>query len=718
MQEEELHLRDYLKVIVKRRYSVLTLSLLIIVVASIGIFSSTPIYRATTKILIDKESSNIVNLRDPYYEGYYSEEYYNTQMQLIQSTAVASKVVKNLDLNRSLEPHQPAGKTGEGVLSGFRDLFRSKDKEKKEGPKADDVALALAKKVQGGLRVEPVKNSRLVNLSYDHTDPVLAAKFANAYADAYLDQVLEIKMGTTRHAVEWMTKKLDEQKIKMEESQKTLQEYIKNKDYFTIENKEAVTSPKIQSLSSQLMTAETRRRETEVLYNQVKGLSDNPHEALNMPGIAGDAMIQSLRDEELKGEKHLVELSKKYGERHPLLIKAKGDLKSVREKMDSEIKRVIASRKNEYELAKANEANLRILFERGKGEAQSLTAKSMQFDVLKHEVDMNQQIYEALLKRVKETTLVEEVKSFNIYILDKAEIPKGPMKPNTFKNFLIAIMLGLSGGVGMAFFLEYLDNTFKKPEDIEQKLALPLLGIVPLIKKADAQGGPIESLVLTSQKSAVAESYKALRTSVLLSSGDPVKSLVVTSSVENEGKTTTALNLAISFAQLEKKVLLVDADLRKPRIHTILGLDNAIGFSSYLSRQTVHENIRETGMPNFSFLSAGPLPPNPSELLSSKRMKNFLEIVTNSYDIVVFDSPPLITVTDTLILSAQVDGTLMVVKSGSTTFDVAKRGLKLLMDANIKILGAVLNSMDTEKEGYRYLYPYYYQYGHEKKKTS
>lgn len=718
MQEEELHLRDYLKVIVKRRYSVLTLSLLIIVVASIGIFSSTPVYRATTRILIDKESSNIVNLRDPYYEGYYSEEYYNTQMQLIQSTAVASKVVKNLGLDRSPEAPRPAGKAGEGMLSGFWDLFRSKDKGKKEGAKAEDFALALAKKVQGGLRVEPVKNSRLVNLSYDHSDPELAAKFANAYADAYLDQVLEIKMGTTRHAVEWMTKKLDEQKIKMEDSQKTLQEYIKNKDYFTIENKEAVTSPKIQSLSSQLMTAETRRRETEVLYNQVKGLSDNPHEAMSMPGIAGDPVIQSLRDEEIKTEKQLMELSKKYGERHPLMVKSKGDLKSVREKMASEIKRVIASRKNEYELAKANETNLRILFERGKGEAQSLTAKSMQFDMLKHEVDMNQQIYEALLKRVKETTLVEEVKSFNIYILDKAEIPKGPMKPNTFKNLLLAIMIGLSGGVGMAFFLEYLDNTFKGPEDMEEKLALPLLGIVPRIKKADAQDGPVESLVLTNQKSAVAESYKALRTSVLLASGDPVKSLVVTSSVEGEGKTTTAINLAISFAQLEKKVLLVDADLRKPRVHTILGLDNSIGFSSYLSRQTVHENIRETMMPNLSFLSAGPLPPNPSELLSSKRMKDFLEIVTNSFDIVVFDSAPLITVTDTLILSTQADGTLLVVKSGSTTFDIAKRGLKLLKDASIKVLGGVLNSMDTEKEGYRYLYPYYYQYGHEKKKTA
>lgn len=230
MQEEELHLRDYLKVIVKRRYSVLTFSLLIIVVVSIGILSTTPIYRATTRILIDKESSNIVNLRDPYYEGYYSEEYYNTQMQLMESTAVAYRVVKNLDLDKSLGPPKTTGKAGDGVLSGFWDLFGSKNREKIAEAKTEDFALALAKNVQGGLRVEPIKNSRMMNVSYDHTDPVLAAKFANAYADAYLDQVLEIKMGTTRHAVEWMTKKLDEQKIKMEESQKALQEYKKRKE--------------------------------------------------------------------------------------------------------------------------------------------------------------------------------------------------------------------------------------------------------------------------------------------------------------------------------------------------------------------------------------------------------------------------------------------------------------------------------------------------------
>ena len=724
MQDEPLHIRDYLKVIFKRRNSVITFAAVITIVVSVGALRETPIYRGTTRVLIDKEGSNIVNLREPYYEGYYSEDYYRTQYELIKSTAVALKVVKNLNLDKNPEFNGTSRKRNIGIASGFWSLFGSKKEESKSEIKINDVnntddpSLGFARMVQGGLRVDPVKNSRIVNISYEHPDPLLSAAIANGVANAYVEQVLDIKMGTTRHAVEWMTKKLDEQKAKLEESQRAIQDYAKNKDIVAIENKETITPKKIENLSSQLMAAEAKRRETEALYNQVKGLSANPLEALTIPAIAGDPVIQSLREEEIKNEKQIAEMSRKIGDRHPQMIKLKGDLKSVREKMSSEITRVISALKNEYELSKANESSLKTLFAQGKGEAMALSEKSMRYDVLKRELETNQQIYEALLKRVKETTLVEEVKSFNIYIVDKAEVPKGPVRPNTFKNILIALVLGLCGGVGIAFFFEYLDNTFKGPQDIEEKLALPLLGIVPLIKKPDVQDGRIETLLLNNQKSNIAESYKALRTSLLLSSGEPIKSVVVTSSVEDEGKTTTAINIAVSFAQLEKKVLLVDADLRKPKVHTMLGIDNSVGLSVYLSRQTLQENIRGTKMPNLSVLSAGPLPPNPSELLSSRSMKDFLEHATNHFDIVVFDSAPLITVTDTTILSALVDGTVLVVKSGKTTVDIAKRGLKVLMDANIKILGAVLNGMDTEKEGYRYLYPYYYQYGQERKKGS
>jgi capsular exopolysaccharide synthesis family protein len=718
MQEEEIHLRDYWKVIVKRRSSALTFFSVLVVVVTIGSLTTTPVYRASTRVLIDRENQNVANLKDVYYD-FYSEDYYHTQYELIKSTAVAYKTVRNLNLEGNPEFNPAAKRTGEGWLAG---VFRALGgifgkKQSSESAAKDDPAMSLAKMMQGGLRVEPVKNSRIVNISYEYRDPKLAAAIANGVANAYVEQVLDIKMGAAKQAVEWMSKKIDEQKRTLEESQQALQEYTKNKDVVELENKEALTPLKLQNLSYQVVLAEGKRKEAEALFNQVKNLSNNLQEALTVPAIAGDPVMQSLRTEEIKIEKDIMEMSKKYGEKHPQMIRLREDLRALREKMSSEAKRIITSIKNDYELAKARESGLRNSMAQGKGEAMALSEKAIQYGVLKREVESNQQLYDALLKRIKETSLIEEVKSFNIYIVDRAEIPRTPVRPRRLLNILLSIIVGAFGGVGIAFFLEYIDNTFKKPEDVEERLGLPLLGVVPYIRQTESPEGSFETITHTSQKSTISETYRALRTSILLSAPEPVKSIVVTSSVEDEGKTTTAVNLAIALAQMEKMVLLVDADLRKPKVHSVLNIDNAIGLSSFLARQVVQNMMKAGEIPNLSVITSGPLPPNPSELLGSRRMKEFLDIVNEKFDIVIFDTAPLITVTDTTLLSDLVDGTVLVIRSGRTTFDVAQRAVRLLRDINAKVLGVVLNSMDTAKEGYRYLYPYYYQYGSEKGKT-
>jgi capsular exopolysaccharide synthesis family protein len=718
LQEEELHLRDYWKVIVKRSNSVLTFFSVLVVVVTIGTLTTTPVYRATTRVLIDRENQYMANI-NAVYSDFYSEDYYHTQYELIKSGAVAYKVVKNLNLESNPDFNPAARKPGGGALSGFfgmvRNVFRT-TKNVPEGRIPDDPLLLLSKKVQGNLRVDPVKNSRIVNISYEYHDPGLAATIANGVASAYVEQVLDIKMGTAKHAVEWMSKKIDEQKSLLEQSQRALQEYMKDKDIVELENKEALTPQKLQSLSSQLVMAESKRKETEAMYNQVKDLAGNLAAALTVPAIAGDPVMQSLRTEEIKVEKDVMEMSKKYGEKHPQMIRLKEDLRALREKMASESKRIITSIRNDYDLTKAKETGLRSSLAQGKGEAMSLSEKSIQYGVLKREVESNQQIYDALLKRIKETSLIEEVKSFNIYIVDRAEVPKAPVRPRRFLNIFFSIIVGLFGGVGIAFFLEYVDNTFKRPEDVEERLSLPLLGVVPSYNKTEP-GERLETITHTNQKSTISETYRALRTSILLSAVEPVKSFVVTSSLENEGKTTSAINLAITLAQMEKMVLLVDADLRKPKIHNVFGIENSIGLSSFLARQVVRDMIKTSPIPHLSIITSGPLPPNPSELLGSMRMKEFLNIVNEKFDIVVLDTAPLITVTDTTILSDLVDGTVMVIRSGSTTFEVAKRGSKLLRDINAKILGVVLNGVDTEREGYKYLYPYYYQYGPDKEKA-
>ncbi len=716
IEQEEIHLRDYWKIILKRRKSALIFFSVVVIIVTIGTLTTKPIYKATTRVLIDREYKNLAELKEIYYDPY-SEDYYQTQYELIKSTATAIRVVKNLNLEQNLEFNPSLKKTEIGLLQGFfegiRNIFSS-DKKRDEGNLVD-TSLMLARKIQGGLKVEPVKNSRIVNISYEYPEPRLAAAIADGIANAYVEQVLDIKMGTAKQAVEWMSKKIEEQKKKLEESQQALQAYMKDKDIVELENKEAVTPLKLQNLSYQLIQAEAKRREAEALYNQVKGLGSNTLEALTVPAIAGDPIVQSLRTEEIKIEKDISEMSKKYGEKHPQMVRLKEDLKVVREKLASEVRRAIQAIKNDYELAKAKEASLRHQFAQGKGEALALSEKAIQYGVLKREVESNQQMYEALLKRLKEASIIEEVKPFNISIIDRAEVPRSPVRPRKLLNIMLSVIVGLFGGIGIAFFLEYLDNTFKTPDDVEEKLSVPLLGVIPHAKASDLQDKKIELLTYLDPKSNISEAYRSLRTSILLSSVEPIKSIVVTSPFEDEGKTTTAVNLAISFAQLDKMVLVVDADLRKPRLHVVFGVDNSIGLSSFLTRQVIKEITRDSGIPNLSLITSGPIPPNSSELLSSKRMKEFIELVNEKFDLIIFDSAPLITVTDASILSTLVDGTIVVIRCSKTTFDVAKRGVKVLADINSRILGTVLNSLDTTSEGYEYLYPYYYSYGAEKK---
>ena len=326
-EQEEIHLRDYWKVILKRRNSILTFFSVIVIVVTIGTLTTTPVYKATTRVLIDREYKNLAELREIYYDPY-SEDYYQTQYELIKSTATAMRVVKNLNLEENPEFNTALKNTEIGffhsLLIGIRKIFSSSETTEKR--EAFDITTLLARKIQGGLRVEPVKNSRIVNISFEYPEPRLAAAIADGVAKAYVEQVLDIKMGTARQAVEWMTRKIEEQKKKLEESQQALQAYMKDKDIVELENKEAVTPLKLQNLSYQLIQAEAKRREAEALYNQVKGLGDNTSEALVVPAKAGDPVVQALRTEEIKIEKEIIEMSKKFGEKHPKMMRLREDL--------------------------------------------------------------------------------------------------------------------------------------------------------------------------------------------------------------------------------------------------------------------------------------------------------------------------------------------------------------------------------------------------------
>jgi len=699
MEEREIHLRDYLRVVSKRRYTVYTFFSIVFVVVLIGTLSSSPIYKASTKVLIERVEAYNLTMMNPYYTSY-DPEFYETQYQLIKSTSVAQKVVKMLSL--------------ENIYDSY---FKGKKISPSGGRTKADV---LADIISGGIVVSPVKNSKIVNISFVSSNPEFATLVANSVATAYIEELLDMRMSSSRYSLEWMAKKAEEEKTKLEKSEKALQEYTKENNIVTLQDKATLTPERLSEVNTQLTRAETKRKEIESLYRAVNNISANLKDAETIPVIASDPTIQSLRSQIIKAEQNIEELSKKYGKKHPSMIKAEEDLKILQQKRDQEIKRVIGSVKNEYEISKSNEAGLRGMLSSTKAEAINLNEKFIQYGVLTREVETNRQLYDALIKRMKEQSVTEEIRTVNVWVVEKAEKPTSPVKPRKSLNILLGLIVGLFGGIGLAFFIDYLDNTIKSPDEIEAKLHVPLLGIVPLLESKE-EG--IEEIILKEPQSLYAESYKTVRTAILLSSASkPPQNLHITSMGPDEGKTVTSVNLATTIARSGYSVLLVDSDLRRPRIHSIFRLNNLSGLSTYLAGATSDiETVFKRPLTNLSIIPAGPIPPNPSELLGSQRMHELMRVLNEQFDVIIWDSPPLMTVTDSLILSKILDGTILVIKAGKTTYEMVDRGLKVLKgrresDMESHILGVVLNGFDIRKSD-QYYYQYYNYYPAAEEKT-
>lgn len=712
MDEKEIHLRDYLNVIIKRKNIVITFFIVVFVIVFIGTISTTPLYMASSKVVIERADPTV--LIGNYSYMHHEPEFYETQYQLIKSAAVSRKVVDMLNLEATYDTYI---KNDSGLLPSIGDivgwfsgLFSSMLGTKKiteEGEEALSKADLLAKTISSGIVVKPVKNSKMAEISYISTNPELARLIANTVAQAYIETILDLNMSSVRHGIEWMTKKAQEEKQKIEQSEKVLQQYMKSHNFITIENKLAIVPQQISELNSMLTKTELKRKELENLYNKVKDISDKGDEAEKVSAIATEPTLQSLRQQIIKSEQNIKELSQKYGSKHPTMLKALEELNLLKAKRDQEIKRIIESIRHEYELSKDNEANLRRRLAETKREAINLNEKMMDYNIINREVETNRQLYEALIKKIKEQGVIEQSRTVNVMIVEKAEKPKSPFKPRKAMNLLLGIIVGFFGGIGIAFFVEYLDNTVKSPDDAESKLGVPVIGMIPLLTTPD---NPIEIALVNKPSSSFSESFKAIRTAIILSTAEkPPRKILITSSVPGEGKTVTSINLAVAIAQSGYKVLLIDADLRKPRIHKVFELDNTKGLSTYLAGASGADIIKNSPVEGLNIITAGPVPPNPSELLSSKKMVEILDIYTEMHDFIICDSPPVLTVADSLILSKLLDGTIMVTRADVTTYENAKNCIKSLANVNAHILGIGINAIDINKGAYSsYYYSYHY----------
>ncbi len=715
--EEEINLRDYFNVIRKRRKVLYVFTFIVVTLVTIITFSMTPQYEGVCRVMIEKGEVNSLTNQRVY--SRYDPEFYETQFQLIKSKRVAKRVVKLLNLVDNWDRLMGRERSGEpsairkwvrGLKSAVKGMFTSGDEREKAPPSRDEIVEAIAEELLENISVSPVKNSRLVAISFLSPNPAFSAQVANTIAKAYIDEVYTMKMETTRRTLEWMTKKANEERTRLESVEKKLQRYMGDNDIITMENRIAVLPQQLSEISTQLVRAESKRKELEAEYNLTRHMNGNVEDLADLPQMTQSKELNQLLEDIRAAEQKIVELSKKYGYKHPLMIKAKDDLKLLNDKRKSIILREVQRIRHRYNLALTTEKNLRAQLEKTKKLALSLNEKFIQYGVIKREVDTNKQLFDALILKIKEKSITEEGQSVNLYIVDHAQEPQFPVKPRKKVNLLLGLIVGVFGGIGFVFFLEYLDNTVKDPEEFRRRFTVPVLALTPFLdedKKDKGESHNVDTMVRDNPLSPFAESVKALRTSILVSHADaPPKSLLVTSSRPGEGKTTQVINLAESLVQSGYRVLIIDADLRKPRIHKALKCSARHGLSSYLAGMDKECNIQSSGC-GVDVVTAGPVPPNPSELLTSKRMQALLERMMEQYDYILCDSPPLLSISDPQILASFFAGTLLVCKAHETTYDSIQHSLEKLRMVNANLIGVVINAYNVKHDDY-----YYYQYSY------
>ena len=740
-EEEEIDLREYLAVILRRRWTVVAVLLLVVFTTAFFTFRMKPLYKATATLEISPTQPQVVPFGD---EGRVrvieQARYIQSQVEILKSRTLARRVVEALDLEHN--PEFQAKKKGYlsrliGGVNGAVKSLLGGGKVAKSLPvnpreaKMDSLVSAFL----GRLKVSPLKGGKsyLMAVSFEAHDPKLASKVVNTLVEEYIAFDLEKRVEATKVGKQYLEKQIARVQARLEEAEERLNRFARENDIVFLSQLgkgegqgEDIATTRLNELTNELIKAEAHRIKLESLYRQ--SLKDPD----SIPQVMNNPLVGNLKDRLAQLETRYANLSSTFTPEYPEMKRLSEEIASVKSQIEREKKRVIASIKTDYLTALKREEMIRSALERQKKKTAELRQKAIDYNILKREVETNRRIYELLLQRSKEMDVEASVRSTSIRPIDRASIPLSPYKPRKMLNLLLSLIVGLMGGVFLAFFLEYLDNTIKTPDEVEKLLRLPVLGVVPSItlkkrkKEEKADGLLIDFYAVNSPKSPAAEAFRMVRTSLMLAAaGQPPKTVLVTSPQVGGGKTLIALNLAAAYAQMESRVLLVDCDLRRARLHRVLNVKANPGLSNYLAGrvdlgQIVHQvdGILGDGV-TIDFISAGTVPPNPVELLNSKSFVHLLELLRERYDHIVMDSPPLVGFADALVLSRLVDGTILVLRNQQTPKPAAKYARDRLFQVGGNILGVVVNDVRVERgayyygkySGYYYYYSKYYSYG-------
>jgi polysaccharide biosynthesis transport protein len=722
-------LREHWRTIQKRRWTVFSILLVTLTIALIVTWKEKAVYRAEALLEIQKENANIPTVQELFQLENVSDNYLETQYKVLQSETLARRVIDQLHLERNPEFNPPR----DGWIQG---KARAAGLDSRIDP---DVQQMVLKEFKDRLSIDPVRRSRLVQISFESQDPKVAAQVVNELAENYIQENLESRWQAAQKASEWLSQQLESFKAKLEKSEDDLQEYAQKNGLLFLETQkgdtENIVNERLRQLQDELTKAQAERYAKESMYRLTES-GDNSA----LPGVVDNKLMQELTARLAEFERQRAVLEPTFTSDYPKVKEIQSQIDEIQRRLNEERKRAVQGIVDDYLAATRRENLVRDAFEQQQGQANLVAGRTVQYNILKREVDTNKQLYEGLLQRLKEAGVSAGMNASNIRVVDAAVPATRPVRPRPFLNLGLAMLLGLGCGIGMALLQEHLDNTLKNSDDIERVLRVPTLALIPsreslehnrgmgvyglAEKMASHQNKNGKTALLQkrgktwiridgneTQHSVLSEAFRGLRTSVLLSAaGRPPRSLTFVSAEPGEGKTTVASNLSISLAQLGKRVLLIDGDMRRPCVHKLFDIEERSGgLVTFLTGEEGWSHlVRSTGIPNLDCLICGPVPPNPSELLSSDRMQQLIGEALLEYQFVLIDAPPLLNVTDGRILATIVEAAILVVRGGYTPQELAQQAQFHIRDVGARLIGVVLNDVDIRQNGY---YQSYRQYG-------
>ncbi|MBF0161876.1 MAG: AAA family ATPase [Magnetococcales bacterium] len=755
-EDSGIRLLYYWHVVLKHKWKVLSVAFLVTLGTAMHLSTLIPMYQATAVLLIEQSKAKVVSIENVYSADYSSQSYMQTQIELMKSRHLVEEVVRQerLDLAPEFNPKHQKKRKGWSRDNWIPKWLQAYLPPAPEAPPVEEAKPAsvdadeghfanLVNVVNSRITVAPVRNSQLVNISFISESPELAAKVATTVAQVYIDQMLEARLKMTQNAANWLMKRLEGLRHGLEESERKLQEFRSSSDMLGSTEEESMETQLLSSLNNKLMQAHSQRTETQVRYERLQALMEEYKDHLEDLPLKDNPMVDNLLKEASKVSMQLSELSSRYGEKHPQILRAKTELADLKKKVSQEVNRAVAAAKHDYSIAATQESKAEQQLEEQKNRLQTYQKKVFILGNMEREVQANRQLYELFQKRFKETGVSEGMEAENARIVDPAKPPASSFTPNKRRSLSMAIVVGLLLGILLAILLENMDRTIQNPEDLELSIGLPILATLPKLHASARRPISPEGMMINQPRSPYAEAVRAIRTGLVLTLDQPPQVITVTSTTPQEGKTTVSINLTRAFHLAGERVLLIEADMRKPRMNKYFKLDLEGNINNLLTDlnhwqadgqgtsvaastgpptaeeiQAVRREITQS-RDGIHLLICETHQLNPSEALASKKWSRTMAVLRQEYQRIIVDSPPVLAVTDARILSTLSDGVVFVVMAGRTQRNLVRGAIQQMTRVNARLLGLVLNTVDTKKmmryggkQGYGGGYGYGYGYGY------